>query len=258
MRKNWLAWKTHIHTIFRQKVAFEIATGVTPQPQDPDDAAVWTQKDLPTQEIITHVIENKQVLSVSECNTAAEMWESLHFIHEPHGQQSILSIKCALYSAQAKEGSNIALHLGYMKILHKCLAMSGHWIDHVEFKSILVTSLPHSWESFTSLFFGYQGSTQGNQQAEVMTMQQLVSLLIEEAKQKNEKEKGAKFAFLAGSNPIRVNGNLAKFVSRRIMPPQIAGSKGNPNAISVTNLGIRTRNVGRIPRIKERERLQRA
>ena len=58
-------------------------------------------------------------------------------------------------------------------------------------------------------------------------------------------------------NPTRVNGNLAEFVSGRTMSPQIAGSKGNPNATSATNLGIRTQNVGRIPKIKERGRLQR-
>ena len=197
---NWLAWKTHIHTVLKWKDAFEIATGVTPQPQDPDDAAIWTQKDSLAQEIITLVIEDEQVLSVSECNTAAEMWESLHAIHEPRGQQSILSTKRVLYSAQAKEGSDIALHLGYMKILRERLAMSGHRINHTEFKSILVASLPHSWESFTSSFLGYQGSTQGNQQTQVMTMQQLVSLLIEEVKRKNEKEEGAEYAFSAGSS----------------------------------------------------------
>ena len=152
------------------------------------------------QEIITLAIEDEQVLSVSECNTAAEMWESLHAIHELCGQQSILSTKRTLYSTQAKEGLDIALHLGYMKILCECLAMCGHQVNHVEFKSILVASLPHSWESFTSLFLGYQGGTQGNQQAQVMTVQQLVSLLIKEAKWKNEKEEGAKYAFSAGSS----------------------------------------------------------
>ena len=167
---NWLVWKTRIRTVLKRKDAFEIATGVTPQPQDPDDTAVWTQKDSLTQEIITLAIEDKQVLSVSECNTAAEMWESLCAIHEPCGQQSILSTKCALYSAQAKEGSDIASHLGYMKILRERLAMSGHRIDHMEFKSILVASLPHSWESFTSSFLGYQGGTQGNQQTQVMAV----------------------------------------------------------------------------------------
>ena len=59
-------------------------------------------------------------------------------------------------------------------------------------------------------------------------------------------------------NPIRVNGNLAEFVSGRTTSPQIAGSKGNPNVTSATSLGIRTWKVGRIPRIKKRGRLQRA
>ena len=176
---NWLAWNTHITTILRRKEVYKIAISAVPQPQDSHAAATWRKQDLDAQELITTTIQDKQVINISECTTLADMWESLCTIHEPRGQQSILSTKCVLYSTQAKEDSDIATHLGYMKILHEYL---GHCVDHNQFKAILVTLLPESWESFTTSYLGYQGGSQGNQHTQVMTVQQLVSLLIEEVK----------------------------------------------------------------------------
>lgn len=110
------------------------------------------------------------------------MWEALCTIHELCGQQSIISTKCALYSAQAEEDTDIPTHLNEMKLLCDRLDLSGHQINDTEFKTILVTLLPHSWELFTTLYLGYQGGVLGNQHAQIMTIQQLVSLLMEEAK----------------------------------------------------------------------------
>ena len=128
------------------------------------------------------MIKDEQVVHISEYTSSAQMWEALHTIHEPHGQQSILSTKCALYSTQAKEDSDIATHLNNMKVLCKHLGLSGHQIDDMEFKSILVSSLPHSWEVFTTSYLDYQGRTLGNQSAQMIIIQQLMSLLMEEAK----------------------------------------------------------------------------
>jgi len=128
------------------------------------------------------------------------MWEALHIIHTPQGQQSILSTKCALYSAQAEEGTNIAEHINDMKILRDQLSLLGHQIDDTKFKSILVASLPHSWEGFTTSYLGYQGGTQGNINAQIMTVQELVSLLCEEDKRRKEKETRGKFAYVFNSS----------------------------------------------------------
>ena len=150
-----------------------------PKPSEPSAAAIREDKNAITQELITTAIRDEQVIHVLMCSTATEMWDALRIIHEPQGQQSIISTKCALYSAQAKEGTNIAAHLNEMKQKREHLTLSGHLIDRDEFKAILVASLPHSWEAWTTSYLGYQGGTQGNHAAQVMTEQQLVALLCE-------------------------------------------------------------------------------
>jgi len=147
---NWLAWKTRITTVLKRDHAYEIATGAMPQPQDPTAAATWTEKDLFAQALIVTSIKDEQILHVVGCTSSAEMWEALSAIHELRSQQSIFSAKRALYTAQAEEGSDIAAHLNRMMVLRERLTLSGHRIDEDEFKALLLTSLPRSWDSFTT------------------------------------------------------------------------------------------------------------
>ena len=60
---NWLAWKTCIATILEMKEALEVATGITPQPQDPATLAIWKTKDLVAHTLITTVIKDKQIVT---------------------------------------------------------------------------------------------------------------------------------------------------------------------------------------------------
>jgi hypothetical protein len=83
---NWLAWKTRMAAVLKRKKAYEVALGITPQPSDPSASAIWEEKDVIAQELITTTICDEQVIHVSTCNTAAEMWDALRIIHEPQGQ----------------------------------------------------------------------------------------------------------------------------------------------------------------------------
>ena len=180
--RNWLAWKTRIATVLKWKDTYDVAIGTVDRPLDPVAAAKWRVKDLIAQELITTTIRDEQVIHVSECETSAQMWQVLHVIHEPRGQQSILSTKKMLYSAEAREDADIPSHLNNMRLMQEHLTLTGHIIDDFEFKSIFVASLPRSWEGFTTSYLGYQGGTQGNKQAQTMTIQELMLLLIKEFK----------------------------------------------------------------------------
>ena len=192
---NWLAWKTRIATVLETKEALEVATGITPQPQDPAALAIWKTKDLVARTLITTAIKDEQIIHISDCSTSAEMWNALRVTHEPRGQQSILSLQRALYSTQAEEGADIPAHLNEMKALRDRLALSGYRTDDNDFKSILVASLPRSWESYTTSYLGYQGGTQGNQNAQVLTSAELASLLCEEYTRRKGKEAKGEYAY---------------------------------------------------------------
>jgi hypothetical protein len=208
---NWLAWKTCIATVLEMKKALEVATGITPQPQDPAASAIWKSKDLIARTLITTVVKDEQIIHISNCSTAAEMWNALCMTHELRRQQSILSLWRALYSTQADEGTDIPAHLNEIKSLRDRLSLSGHKTDDNDFKSILVASLPRSWESFSSSYLGYQGSTLGNQNAQTMTSAELTSLLCEEDKRRKEKEAKGEYTYTtkAGYNAHSVVHSLA-------------------------------------------------
>ena len=101
---NWLTWETHMSIVLHRYGALEVMLGTSAKPNDPDNAAIWNSRDLVAQELITVNIKDEQVIHVNDHVTSAEMWANLWTVHEPHGQQSLISAKKLLYSTQAQEG----------------------------------------------------------------------------------------------------------------------------------------------------------
>lgn len=191
---NWFAWKTRITIVLESNDAYDIVTGAVPRPQDPSAVPDWRNKDLIAQALIATTIKDEQVIHIAEYKTSAQMWTALRAVHEPLWQRSIFSTIRMLYRAQAKETTNIPTHLSHMRLMRERLRSSGHIIDDLDFKYILVDSLPHSWEAFTTSYLGYQGGIQ------VTTAQELISLLCEEYYRRKEKEESGEFACTAAGS----------------------------------------------------------
>jgi hypothetical protein len=64
--------------------ALEITMDIMPQPQDPAASAIWKSKDHISHTLITAVIKDEQIIHISDCLTAAVMWNALHMTHEPN------------------------------------------------------------------------------------------------------------------------------------------------------------------------------
>jgi hypothetical protein len=244
---NWLVWRTCMAAVLKRKKAYEVALGITSQLSDPSTLAIWKEKDAIAQEVITTVIHNEQIIHILTCNTAAEMWNNLRIIHEPQGQQSIISTKCALYSTQAKEGTNITAHLNKIKQRCEHFTLAGHLIEQDEFKAILVASHPRSWEDWTTLYLSYQGGTQGNQTTQTMTEQQLVSLLSKEETRTRRRALQVSMSTASSPQPLPIIGTCVPVtsVAVSITTQVIADSKASPNVKHVASLGTRAQNIGR-------------
>ena len=94
---------------------------------------------------------------IQECQTSAQMWEALHIIYEPCGNQSIISTKCALYDTVTLEGMDVVAHLNELCLIWKCLMLAGELISENGFKVLIVSSLSKSWDSFMQGYLGYHG-----------------------------------------------------------------------------------------------------
>ena len=123
------------------------------------------------------------------------MWEALHIIHEPHGNQSIISTKHALYDTVASDGMDVVAHLNELCLIWERLTLAGELISENEFKVLVASSLPKSWDFFTQGYLGYHGGMQGNTEAQALTVQQLFSLIHEESKRRKQRDMAEERAY---------------------------------------------------------------
>ena len=99
---------------------------------------------------------------------------NLTSVHEMHRQQSIMVLHCTLYHTKAVEGDDIVAHVNTMCSYQATLHQMGSKVNDENFKSILVSLLPITWDAFTA---SYLDSQTGNA---VMTSQELVAIIHDE------------------------------------------------------------------------------
>src|SRR5271156_4169704 len=144
---NWISWKTRIHKFFQLFEITDVVHGVELKPEDPMLARKWLGKD--------GIAQAQQMNHVIEATTSAEMWENLQSIHETVGLAGITAAKRRLLNTCADDDTNIVEHINNLRQQHNALVNMGERITDQEFKSILIMSLPETWDAFTT---SYQGS----------------------------------------------------------------------------------------------------
>ena len=129
--------------------------------------------------LITGNIKFSQHVHVSQASMVKQMWENLTAMHEIHGQQSITALRHTLYHTKAVEGDDIVAHVNKMRSHQATLHQMGSIINDEDFKSILVSSLPVTWDAFTASYLGSQTGT-GTGTGTTMKSQELVALIRDE------------------------------------------------------------------------------
>jgi hypothetical protein len=235
-------------TFLQGKGAYQIVTRITPRPQDPAAAADWDLKDQIGKEMITTRIKDEQVIHISECVTAAQMWDALRIIHEPQSQQTIISTMKVLYSTEAAENADIPTHLHQMRAMCEHHTISGHIINDTNFKAILVASLPHTWEGWTSSYLGYQGGLQGNNKADSATVQEIISIICDEFQCCKDTHNCRDFAYAsAGGTSQKQKPHKCATCGRTNHVTANCRFKGKPKCGICDHLGITTRIVRKTP-----------
>ena len=79
-----------------------------------------------------------------------------------------------LYQSKAKEGVELVDHILTLRRLEEKLHLMGNLVSDDDFTMILLSSLPGSWDNFTSAYLG--SKTEGT----MLTLHELVSLLLKE------------------------------------------------------------------------------
>ena len=124
--------------------------------------------------LISNNLSTAQFVHVSEAATVKQVWDNLKAVHEHHGQQSILTIRRTLYQSCVQDGDDIVAHLMTLRSLQVQLHHMGSKVPDQDFTNILLSSLPKSWDSFTTSYLGSQTG------ANVLTSQQFIAIIHDE------------------------------------------------------------------------------
>jgi uncharacterized protein YbaP (TraB family) len=101
-----------------------------------------------------------------------------------------MSYRRRLYRTIADEGTDIAAHITELRSIQEQLNTMSSLVSDQEFLIALITSLPKSWDSFTSSYLaannGKLTTTVGNSPVTVNS-HELVALILEEYRRRKEK-----------------------------------------------------------------------
>jgi hypothetical protein len=125
------------------------------------------------------------------------MWTQLCTVKEARGQLGIMSYRRKLYRTIADEGSDIAAHITELRSIQEQLNTMSSLVSDQEFLIALITSLPESWDQFTSSYLAANNgqltttTTPGNNSSAgspvTITSHELVALILEEYRRRKEK-----------------------------------------------------------------------
>lgn len=110
-KNNWTVWKEHMkHTLHLCWIE-EYAYGTVKHPDNAIQVNNWDFNDNYAQFIIINNIASIEMINISQCNTAHNMWLSLEAMHKTKGHQTIIGIIRNLFCAVADDDMNISEHL---------------------------------------------------------------------------------------------------------------------------------------------------
>jgi len=141
-------------------------TAAPPIPADPrkptkeETEAIdkWNGGDAKARTRIELAIGDGEMIHISGALTARDMWDQLSTVKESKGHLGVLATRRALYRATAEEGFEMVNHISRLRRLQEEIHTMGSLVSDEDFVMILLTSLPESWDSYTTSFLGSSGN----------------------------------------------------------------------------------------------------
>jgi hypothetical protein len=183
---NWTTWKEKMMLILKLCGVEEYALGTISPPDpnlDPQGLRDWKYNNTYAIMLVTNNLADSQTVHVSGCRTTREVWTNLETIHASKGSHTIAAYMRTFYHASVNEGENIPEHLSSLK--HQCEKIntqgdSRFQISDDQFKSVIVASLPSSWDIFNDTQIGRDADPKAQ-----ISPQKLISLIIDEAERRD-------------------------------------------------------------------------
>src|SRR5271163_2644412 len=124
------------------------------------------------------------MVHISQSRTANDSWLNLEAIHDVKSHQTTIAIIRNLYRTSAEDGDNIADHLNKLKQYWErinLMADEDFKISDNQFKVLISSSLPPTWDTFTEAYVGGRRDIPETDPKKLMSSQQFIGVIKEEA-----------------------------------------------------------------------------
>jgi hypothetical protein len=139
-----------------------------------DDINTWAESESKARIRLELAISDSEMVHIIGAETAGAIWDRLTQVKETKGRLGILATRRALYRASAEESFEMVEHIAKLRGLQAELALMENPVVDEDFAMVVITSLPDSWDSFTTSWMGSQG------EKKVISTTDLIPLLLEE------------------------------------------------------------------------------
>ena len=160
------------------------------------------------------------MMNLGRCGTSFECWKQLVPLYENKTHDTTIAYIRNLHQLRAVEGDNIPKHLVELRQYYLCINLTADpdfKISDAQFKVIISSSLPPSWDTFTEDYMGRRTDVEETNPKKLMPSQQFIGIIREEYLRRTER---------ANDESI----NFATQKSRYATPkPNLAQRIGNSN-----------------------------
>ena len=153
---NWAVWRHRLMLMLQICGVQDYVTGTVNRPdtaRDPEGAGNWDFNDAYARVLIANNVTTTQMVHISQSRTAYESWSNLEVVHNSKSHQTTIGIMHNMFHTNAEIGNNnISDHLNKLKMYWERInltADNNFKISDNQFKVLISTSLPHSWDSFS-------------------------------------------------------------------------------------------------------------
>ena len=205
---NWMPWKRRMLAVLRDLGLEKYIASDATAPESADQSNLTTEEikaqskwrggDVKARTRIELAIGDSEMIHISGAESAREMWDQLTMVKESKGRLGVLATRRALYRATAEEGFEMVEHISKLRKLQEELHLMENKVPDEDFVMILITSLPESWDQYTSAYLGSSGNKP------TLKLHKLIAILLEEDRRRRGRNSDtASGVAMQAKNPSR-------------------------------------------------------
>jgi hypothetical protein len=196
---NWQDWRVQMNILMSICYIDKYINGIIARPdqdEDPVGAANWDHNDKYAMYILRRNISQPQLIHINHCKTSNQVWQTLEAIFETRNEGTAISYQRTLFECRARDGDNIDEHINLCKKYVDRINNTrdeNFSINDANFKGILISSLPPSWDAFTQQYIGMKSAYDKQDQKKLLSSNEIMGIIKEEYFRRNQRDKNLTF-----------------------------------------------------------------